>query len=106
MKHLHLQIRFFVSSIPVLVFGKKNISFLVMFICKNDMKFEEKLNVISTELGKPRVSKLQTEILLLISALFFNFANISNDIRYVNSNEFVHSTETLRVKNFKYCIHI
>lgn len=79
MKHLHLRIRFLVSSISVLVFGKV-ISFLVTHICKNDRKFEEKLNVISTELRKSRVSKLQTEILLLISALYFNFAIISNDI--------------------------
>lgn len=80
MKHLHLQIRFFGVLDSCSCIWKKIISFLVMFIFKNDMKFEEKLNVISTELGKSRVSKLQTEILLLISALYFNFAIISNDI--------------------------
>lgn len=49
LKHLHIRIRFFVSSIRI---RKKYYSFLVTltFICKNDMKFEEKLNVISKEL--------------------------------------------------------
>lgn len=100
MKHLHPRILFFVSSIPVFVFGKK-FSFLVMFICKTDMNFEkEKLNVINFNgIQKSKVSKLQSEKLLLISAFFFHFANISNGIRVVNSNEFLNSTEILKVKN-------
>lgn len=49
---------------------------------------------------KSKVSKLQSEKLLLISAFFFHFVNISNGIRGVNSNEFLNSTEILKVKNF------